>query len=191
MNPFNSYKKSIFSKTNIAVWVMFTVLGLWFWYMLWASTLSHRTVLMGFVPEWMVYITTGAVVGLFFAGRTVYRRPIDKTSKYVLEMFFCGFCFGFICVLNSFDVYVYLFSDNLIHYESEYEVVFPGPARGKSGHCEAGLWIKDVHTNRWLQLCTNKKDLSAKRKQGMDRVWVTAKVNDIGSYIVNYEFVYH
>ncbi|BCQ36445.1 hypothetical protein ERHA54_40420 [Erwinia rhapontici] len=191
MNPFFYSKKSIFSKVNMTVLAMFLVMGLWFWYMIWASILSHRTVLMEFVPEWMVYITTGAVIGLFFAGRTVYRRPVNKTPKYVLEMFFGGFCFGFICVLNIFDVYIYCFPDNLIRYESEYEVVFPGPSRGKSGHCEAGLWIKDPHTNRWLQLCTNKKELSYKRRQGMDRVWVTAKVNHIGSYIVEYEFVYH
>lgn len=191
MNPFYHSKKSIFSRVNIAVLAILSVMGLCFSYILWAAKLSYRTVLMESVPEWMVYITIGAVVGLFFAGRAVYRRPVNKTSKHVLEMFFVGFCCGFMCSLNFFDVYIYLFSDNLIRYESEYEVVYPGPPRGKTSRCEAGLWIKDVHTNRWIQLCTNKKELNAKRKKGMDRVSVTAKVNDIGSYLVDYEFVYN
>jgi hypothetical protein len=190
MNQVYSYKNKLFSKKNIALLTIWFVLGLWCWYMLWASSLSHRTVLMKFVPEWMTYITTGSVVGVICAGRAAYWRPVGKTPKYVLEMFFCGFCFGFVCVLNVFDVYVYTFSDKLINYESEYEVVFPGPAVGKFSRCEAGLWIKDLHTNSWMQLCTNKKNLYLNRKQGMDRVWVTARVNDLGSYIIDYKFIY-
>lgn len=184
-------KKNIFSKKNVVLLTILLLLGGWLWYMAWASSLSHRTVLMRFVPEWTTYITTGSVIGLIFAGRTAYFRPVGKTPKYILEMFFGGFCFGFVCTLNIFDVYVYIFSDKLINYESEYEVVFPGPAIGKYSHCEAGLWIKDQHTKRWKELCTNKKEIYLHRKQGMDRVLVKARVNELGSYIVNYRFDYH
>ena len=191
MKQINYFGKTIFSRSNIMVGIISLVLGLWFWYMIWASSLSHRIVLMKFVPEWMVYITTGAVVGIICAGRAAYWRPVGKTPKYVFEMFFGGFCLGFVCVLNIFDVQVYIFSNKIINYESEYEVVFPGPAVGKFSHCEAGLWIKDLHTNRWMQLCTTKKDLYLNRKSGMNRVWVTARVNNLGSYISDYKFIYH
>lgn len=101
-----------------------------------------------------------------------------------------GFCLGFILSLNCYDVCVYLFPDKVISYESEYDVVFPGPSIGKYGHCEAGLWLKDQNTSRWIQLCTNKEFLRSHHKQGMTGVWVTARVNKIGSYIVKYEFIY-
>ncbi|HAH0308651.1 TPA: hypothetical protein ACIYV6_005231, partial [Escherichia coli] len=58
------------------------------------------------------------------------------------------------------------------------------------GHCEAGLWLKVQNTSRWIQLCTNKEFLRSHHKQGMAGVWVTARVNKIGSYIVKYEFIY-
>lgn len=97
---------------------------------------------------------------------------------------------GFVLILNIFDVYVYLFPDEVITYTSEYEIVFPGPSRGKSGRCEAGLWVKDRHTNQWKQLCINQKILLTKRKQGMTKVMITARINQLGTYIVDYQFIY-
>ena len=44
---------------------------------------------------------------------------------------------------------------DIVHYESEYEIVYPGPSFSRSGRCEAGLLIKDLYTQRWIQLCTN------------------------------------
>ena len=117
-------------------------------------------------------------------------HAFNQTLKYFANTFLCGFSLGLVLSLNCYDIYVYLFPDKIIGYESEYEVVFPGPSRGKHGHCEAGLWLKDQNTNRWIQLCTNKEYLHSHRKQGMTGVWVTARVNNIGSYIVNYEFIY-
>jgi hypothetical protein len=29
-----------------------------------------------------------------------------------------------------------------------------------------------------------------KKEEGMDEVWVTARVNKLGSYIVDYQFIY-
>lgn len=170
--------------------VAFLIMGLWIFYMLWASRIGMRTVLMKSVPEWMTYITTGSILGVVLAGHATYYRPVGKTPKHILESFFGGFCFGFVCSLHIFDVCTYLLPGDIIHYQSEYEVTFPGPAVGRFSHCEVGLWIKDAHTKRWIQLCTNKSALHNQRKQGMNAVWVTAHTNKIGSYIIEYKFTF-
>jgi len=167
-----------------------TVMGLWFFYILWASRIGRQTVLMASIPEWMTYITAGSIAGLILAARVTYYRPTGKTPIYILESFGVGFTLGFVCSLHIYDVFVYLSPGEIIQYKSEYEVVFPGPAIGKSSRCEAGLWIKDLHTKRWIQLCTNKSALYNQRKQGMDAVWVTAHTNKIGSYIIEYQFIF-
>lgn len=170
--------------------VMYILLGCWFWYMLWASSISKNTILQKSVHEWIVYISFGVFVGCVSLVYAFYQRTFNKTLKYLLNAFLGGLFFGFMLILNCYDVYVYLFPDKIIGYKSEYEVVFPGPSRGKHGHCEAGIWLKDQNTSRWIQLCTNKDYLYSHRKQGMTGVWVTARVNKIGTYIVKYEFIY-
>lgn len=69
---------------------------------------------------------------------------------------------GFLSIVNIFDVYVYLFPDEVISYTSDYKIVFPGPSTGKSSRCEAGIWVKDVHTGQFKQLCTNREMLFKK-----------------------------
>ncbi|ADU72601.1 hypothetical protein [Pantoea sp. At-9b] len=170
--------------------VMYILLGCWFWYMLWASSISKNTILQKSVHEWIVYISFGVFVGCVSLVYAFYQRTFNKTLKYLLNAFLGGLFFGFMLILNCYDVYVYLFPDKIIGYKSEYEVVFPGPSRGKHGHCEAGIWLKDQNTSRWIQLCTNKDYLYSHRKQGMTGVWVTVRVNKIGTYIVKYEFIY-
>lgn len=78
---------------------------------------------------------------------------------------------------------------NVITYESAYEITYPGPGKGRFGHCEAGLWFKDYNTKRWIQLCTNKKALQAAGEPGADAVRVSAHSNEIGSYIIDYSFI--
>ncbi|MHA6313338.1 hypothetical protein ACX3P5_19185 [Pantoea sp. S-LA4] len=170
--------------------VFFVIFAAWLWYLMWSNCVARRVVLMKSVPEWTTYITVASIVGLVFAGRVVYFRPVGESAIYVLKAFGCGFSVGIICILNCYSVYVYVAPGKIVQYESEYEVTFPGPAVGKNSHCEAGLWIKDAHTKRWLQLCTNRKNLYNDRKQGMTKVWVTAHTNKIGSYIINYQFTY-
>lgn len=170
--------------------VIFSILGAWIWYMSWVSSISNNTILQKSVPEWKTYIYFGVLIGTLFVIRTFFVHAFNQTLKYFANVFFSGFFLGFLLSLNCYDIYVYLFPDKIISYESEYEVVFPGPSRGKHGHCEAGLWLKDQNTNRWIQLCTNKEYLHSHRKQGMTGVWVTARVNKIGTYIVKYEFIY-
>lgn len=174
----------------IVLVVVFLFVGAWIFYMLWASRIAMRTVLMTSTPEWVTYITAGFLIGIVFAGRAIYYRPAGKISKHVVESFFGGFCLGFVCFINIYDVCTYLFPGDIVHYESEYEVTFPGPAVGKFSHCEAGLWIKDLNTEHWIKLCTNKSNLYDQRKQGMNAVWVTAHTNKIGSYIIDYKFIF-
>lgn len=170
--------------------VMCIFAGGWGWYMVWASRISHHTILQEWVPESMTYISFGALIGSFCFVRAFYLRTFNKTLKYFFNAFIGGFFLGFVLLLNCFDAYVYLFPDKIISFESEYKVVFPGPSRGRHRRCEAGLWLKDQNTTRWIQLCTSKAFLSSHRKQGMTGVGVTARVNKIGTYIVKYEFIY-
>lgn len=190
VNPLKRISKTLLSKNFVVGFILMAGILSIFWYMLWAMKISHNTVLFVNFPEFTIYLTIGAIVGLIYAGRATYFRPVDKKPAYIFEMFLSGFALGFVFTLNIFDVYVYLFPDKITHYVSDYEVVFPGPSRGKSGRCEAGLWIKDPHTNRWKQLCTNKVALLKNRKRGMDGVRVTARNNKLGTYIENYHFVY-
>ncbi|BDB19590.1 hypothetical protein cym2001_29550 [Pseudomonas sp. CYM-20-01] len=170
--------------------VAFALLGGWIVYMLWASRIGLRTVLMPSIPEWTTYIAIGCVVGLVFACRGVLRGGGGRTLKSAMDAFFGWFCVGFACSIQGYDVAAYLLPGDTIHYESAYEISFPGPVLGKLSRCEAGVWIKDVTTERWIQLCTNKADLNDQIQRGMTAVRVTAHANKIGSYIVGYQFIY-
>ncbi|MEQ6967058.1 hypothetical protein [Pectobacterium polaris] len=187
------YKKAItylLSKGFLVTLLVLSIMLSIFWYMLWASQLSRRTILIESLPDFTIYLTFGIVLGLIFAGRALYSRSVKKKLKHMLEMFLYGFVLGFLSIVNIFDVYVYLFPDDVINYTSDYEIVFPGPSTGKSSRCEAGLWIRDVHTGQLKQLCTNREALFKKRRQGMDALWITARVNELGTYIVDYRFTY-
>ncbi|ASN87014.1 hypothetical protein WBW39_07210 [Pectobacterium versatile] len=187
------YKKAItylLSKDFLVTLLVLSIMLAIFWYMLWASQLSRRTILIEALPDFTIYLTFGIVSGIIFAGRAFYSRSVKKKLKHTLEMFLGGFVLGFLSIVNSFDVYVYLFPDDVINYTSDYEIVFPGPPKGKTSRCEAGLWIRDVHTGQLKQLCTSRETLFKKRRQGMNELWVTARINKLGTYIVDYRFTY-
>lgn len=186
----NTLLSYIFSKKFVVTAVFMSFFIAIMWYMLWATSISHYTVLVKDFPELRIYLGFGFSMGLILTLGSLRHLPSTKKLKYLGERFLGYSAVFTVLVLNSADVYVYLFPDKTIGYLSEYDVEFPGPARGKSGHCEAGLWIKDTNTDRWKELCTSKAALLVERRQGMDAVWVTARVNKLGSYIVNYEFVY-
>nr|WP_248700004.1 hypothetical protein [Pectobacterium carotovorum] len=116
-----------FLVTLLVLYIMLAI----FWYMLWASQLSRRTILLETLPELTIYLTFGIVLGLIFAGRALYSRSAKKKLKHMLEMFLGGFVLGFLSIVNIFDVYVYLFPDDVISYTSDYKIVFPGPSTGK------------------------------------------------------------
>lgn len=180
---------STLKKITVLAITLLTV-GTLFFYMLWATRIARQTVLMPWIPEWSTYVAVSVLVGLVFAGRALYQRPTEKALKRVSDAFPSGFCAGFVLSINSCNVGVYLLPGDTVHYESAYETTFPGPAIGKSNRCEAGLWIKDLTTERRIQLCTTKSDLHNQITPGMKAVWVTAHSNKIGSYISDYKFIY-
>ena len=170
--------------------IAFSGLGALFSYMLWATRLSRQTVLMPWIPEWTIYLAISALLGLIFAGRTLFRRPAERTLKRLGDSFFSGACIGFVLSMNSFSVATYLLPSETVQYASGYEIVVPGPSLGRSNRCEAGVWIKDLKTERRIQLCTSAAELHNQLAPGMDAVWVTARTNAIGSYIAEYRFIY-
>lgn len=179
------------SKRIVLTVVVFLLFGAWLYYVGWASKISARTVLMPEIPEWSTYLLISSITGLTAAIRTFYQRPGRKTAVQALNSFTGWFCLGFILSLNGYATAAYLLPGEIVSYKSSYELRYPGPPRGKFGRCEAGLWIEDQSTNRWIELCTNKMDLDKNIQQGMQFVWVSACTNKIGSYIMKYNFIYN
>ncbi|WP_282412148.1 hypothetical protein [Pseudomonas sp. PS01299] len=179
------------SKKIILTVVVFLLFGAWLYYVGWASKISARTVLMPEIPEWSTYLLIGSITGVTAAIRTLYKRPERKTATQALNYFTGWFCLGFILSLNGYDTAAYLLPGKIISYKSSYELRYTGPSRGKFGRCEAGLWIEDQSTSRWIELCTNKMDLDKNIQHGMQLVWVSARTNRIGSYIMSYTFIYN
>lgn len=156
-----------------------------FIYMIYAMKISRQVVLMESTPEWTTYISISVIAGCVYS---FFHRG-SRTN--IIELFFMGFCAGFMCSLNLYSVCTALLPGDIVSYKSKYEIVYPGPYVGRFGsRCEAGLLVKEMHTQRWKQFCTNKKELDSQIKQGMDSVWVTVKANKIGAYIINYKFIY-
>lgn len=179
------------SKRIVLTVVVFLLFGAWLYYVGWASKISARTVLMPEIPEWSTYLLISSITGLTAAIRALYKRPWRKTAIQVLNYFAGWFCLGFILSLNGYATVAYLLPGEIISYKSSYDLRYPGPSKGKFGRCEAGLWIEDQSTNRWIELCTNKMDLDKNIQQGMQLVWVSARTNKIGSYIMSYTFIYN
>lgn len=184
--------RSVFSRQYLLLALLLGGLVLFLVYMGWTSRIARKTLLIKSFPDFTIYLTCAGVVGLAFAARAVYYRPVGKTVKYVGEMFMMGATIGFVLPLNCFDVYVYLFPDKTIRYITDYEVTIPGPSRYKSTRCEAGIWVKELYTARWLHLCSTEEEvrLGRQRQAGMDGLWVTARVNKLGAYIEHYQFGY-
>lgn len=175
---------SQFKRIAVLILVLL-VLGAGMCYIGWASRIGGQTVLMAWIPEWTTYLVFGVLTGLYCAFRPERNRPSMSLST----KFLGGFGFGFALLLNSYKVCTYLLPGEVIHYTSAYEIRFPGPAYGKYSRCEAGLWIKDVHTERDIELCTTRSELD-QRKRGMTLALVTARTNTLGTYIFNYTFTY-
>lgn len=176
------------SKKIAGAAIVLLLLGLWLFYITWASRISAHTFLMPEIPELTTYLLFGVLVGAIFAGRTFYSRPAEKVAKHVINSFLTAFCLSFAFSLHAYDVIAYLLPGEIVNYESSYEITFPGPATGKYSRCEAGIRIEDPNTRRKIQLCTTKSDLYGQNKRHMNAVWVTARTNKIGSYIVGYAF---
>ncbi|AWH89694.1 hypothetical protein [Limnobaculum parvum] len=156
------------------------------WYLLWSASISNRTVLIPEFPFFTITLIVSAIFGIIF----LLCKQFKRTIKERLVIFLFGTCISLVVCSNLFDVYVYLFPEKTISYITEYKVSYLGPRRGKFGRCEAGLRIKEQYTGRWIEFCSSKEALKPgeQRKQGMNGVFVVAKVNKLGAYIVQYEF---
>ncbi|VVM48096.1 hypothetical protein [Pseudomonas fluorescens] len=178
MNTGSPKKK--FRKQAIAA-IVCLLAGGWIYYFCWAAGISARTILMPELPEFTTCLIFGALVGIVFAGRAI---RAGETAKGAIQSFGGGFCISLFFSINFYDVCAYLLPGKVVSYESEYEVTYPGPSR----YCEAGLWINDPNTHRRIELCTNKTELNERIGRGIYAVWVTARTNKLGSYIIGYTF---
>lgn len=186
--------KNRYIKKDYSLTIFITSFILFIIYTSWASIISENTILMESMHEIKLMFI---VMGIFATGaaiaatRLVYPCCSRVGFIFILTMFIFGGTIGLGLSSNALDAYVYLFPDKTIYYASQYDVLIPGPYRGKY-RCKAGIRLKDIHTSRWVYLCASKEELEIgnKRKPGMDAVWVTARVNSVGSYIVNYQFIF-
>ncbi|SCM51478.1 hypothetical protein [Hafnia alvei] len=181
-------------KKDYEIIILITFFILFIFYISWASRISNNTILIKSDSEAKLSLI---VIGIMATAATIGAARLTSAPRtrndciFISSMFIAGGLVGLTLSLNAFDAYVYLFPDKTIYYISEYDVSIPGPYRGRY-RCEAGLRLKDIHTSRWIELCTSKEELKIgnKRQQGMDAVWVTARVNHVGSYIVDYQFIF-
>lgn len=58
------YFENKFKKWSISA-AFLIIMGGWFWYMLWASSISHETILQKSVPEWGTYFLSVHLLGSF------------------------------------------------------------------------------------------------------------------------------
>ncbi|WP_429045999.1 hypothetical protein [Aeromonas hydrophila] len=160
---------------------------IWLANILFQWVLSDKTVIAESVPELLTYITISALFGLVGAIFTAFRCPSRDALKHITKAF--GYCFFmmFISSWSGYDMYVYFYPDKTISYDTEYKVVHPGPSKGKSGHCEAGLKIKDKHTGYWFNICYSNNKLGKERIGDYGVVWVKTRVNEAGSYLESYK----
>ncbi|RNM05930.1 hypothetical protein [Dickeya undicola] len=164
------------------------------YYLLWSSNIADHTILVTGLPKESSALKVATVTGISITFIVSVFRPskgmIEKLKQWSISFTFSS-AFGFALVINMFEVYIYLYPEKVIDYVTDYKVTFPGPSNGKH-RCEAGLWIKEQYTGRWLELCSSKEQLKfgENRRQGMDGMYVVAQVNRYGSYIQHYEFAF-
>ncbi|TDS96097.1 hypothetical protein EDF78_103567 [Rahnella sp. BIGb0236] len=148
-----------------------------------------------FLFEWVPVLSTAlsvaagcSIVAAVIMFATTRRRR--KIFQEIIKPISFFFIFIGLPALTYYDYYVWFLSDNTVRYVTEYDVTFPGPSRGKSGHCEAGLLIKDKTLNRWITLCSSKAQLQKEHKQGMDGIYVVENVSRYGIRLIDTEFTW-
>ncbi|WP_429193257.1 hypothetical protein [Aeromonas salmonicida] len=167
--------------------IFLLLLVLWFSILLFSLRLSRKTVIADTVPELLTYITISALFGLVGAIFTAFRCPGRDALTHITKAFGSCFFMIFITSLYGYDMYVYFYPDKVISYDTEYQVVHPGPSKGKYGHCEAGLKIKDKHTGYWFNICYSNDKLGKEQILDYGEVWVKTRVNEAGSYLESYK----
>ncbi len=147
--------------------------------------------LYDWVPQWTIALSVGAIGGLWCAWKLLPQlRRENKPFWDILKPFFGGLCLFGLPGLMYHEYIVWFFPEKTVRYITDYDVVFPGPSRGKSSRCEAGLQIKDKTLGRWITLCSSKQQLRQQRKQGMDGIYVVERVNRYGIRLISTEFTW-
>ncbi len=183
-SPDNTLKK-----TAVALMVISACVA-WVFYMAWSSRIAMRTAIMPSLPERTTPLAVGLVLGLIFAATVIFGSSVGRDLKKIATQFAVGFGLGLLSSLHIYEVCVYLFPGDTVQYETDYQIVIPGRISENSRRCKAWLKIKDPNTHRWIDICTTPSDLDAQRKRGMNAIWVNAYTNTVGSYIINYAFIY-
>lgn len=147
--------------------------------------------LYDWVPQWTTALTAGAIGGLWCAWKMLAQlRMENKPFGDILQPFFGGMCLFGMPGLMYHDYVVWFFPESTVSYVTDYDVIFPGPSRGKSSRCEAGLQIKDKTLGHWITLCSSKEELRQRRQQGMDGIYVVEQVNRYGVRLIDTEFTW-
>lgn len=178
---FKSYSKGS-KKKSLPTYVFVILYGSWLAYLYLSFYLGDNIVLFDWFPKWTIIIAfaifTGVIGGIW--------HPFFRPSKYVLGDFFWGGFLGLMLIIPTFNVLTYLSLDQTIQYQTEYDIVSPGPPRLKGPGCEYGIQIKEIYTKKWVLWCIS--DPKSKTKENSGTVWVTTKTGPIGAYIVDYQF---
>lgn len=162
-------------------WITVPVV-IWIAFMYWSLILGYRTVMFEWFPQWTISITFAAIVSVIGRVWSILRRPLKYAFKNFLQSGFTTL----VLIMPAFDVLAYLLTIKTIRYQTEYEIISPGPSTSRFGRCDHGIWIKETYTGRWKLLCIS--DPKSKTKENTGTVWVTTKTGPIGVYIVDYQF---
>ncbi|WP_272521514.1 hypothetical protein [Providencia sp. PROV202] len=178
---FKSYSKG--SKKKLLPSSIFPVLYLsWLVYFAVSLHLGGSIMLFEWFPKWTIIIVfaifTGIIGGIW--------HPFFRPSKYVIIDYYWGGFLGFMLIIPTFNVLTYLSLDQTNQYQTEYDIVSPGPPRLKGPRCEYGIRLKEIYTGQWVSFCISDPKLKTKKNSGI--VWVTAKTGPIGAYVVDYQF---
>ena len=178
---FKSYGKGS-KKKSLPTYIFVILYYSWLAYLFFSFHFGDKMMLFEWFPKWTIIIVfaifTGAIGGIW--------HPFLRPSKYVFGNFYWGGCLGLMLIVPTFNILVYLSLDQTIHYQTQYNIVSPGPPRVKSSQCEYGIQIKETYTEQWASFCISNP--KSKTKENTGTVWVTAKTGFIGAYIVDYQF---
>ena len=193
-----SYFSNKYLKMRKRNFIFLTIIGLWLIYFFWAAGIGERTILMDSIPVWETHLIIGLIVGSVVAYIT---KSLCYSKVELLSTFILGGVVGSVCILHVYAVCAYLAPGYIIKYESEYKYISniikyesgykytPNINKYRYSYCRGDLSIKDIHTQRWIKFCESIPELDNEYKQGVNTVWVTARVNKFGTYIIDYKFI--
>ncbi|HHR5880435.1 TPA: hypothetical protein ACS7XF_000335 [Providencia alcalifaciens] len=178
---FKSYSKGNKEKL-LSTYFIFILYCSWLAYLFLSLFLGDNVVLFEWFPIWTISIVFAIFTGVIGSVWSTFRRP----KKQVYSNFLWGGFLGLMFIVPLFDVLAYSLANKTVRYQTEYEIVSPGPRVGKSGRCEYGIWIKEIYTDRWTLSCI--RDPNSKTLKNTGVLWVRVKTSPMGAYMIDYQF---